>query len=131
MMRIRRDQLPPPLTITGDLGLLSDEAGARFHLADLEGVSVLQAPGRGVCAHEHLFVVTSAPGNAQLRAEVRTQLAGRAGVIFLLGVPGTEEVDKELVKENEVFGDILQGDFPDSYPHLSHKVIMSFIWVNK
>lgn len=53
-------------------------------------------------------------------------------MIFLLGVPSTDKQRNSSLEEESVqFGDILQGDFPDSYPHLSHKVIMSFIWTNK
>ena len=63
---------------------------------------------------------------------VREYLGGRAGIIFLLGVPSTEKQrNSSLEDESANFGDILQGDFPDSYPHLSHKVVMSFIWTNK
>ena len=54
-------------------------------------------------------------------------MRGRAGWIFL-----HDTLEKEnLREESEAFGDILQGDFPDTYDFLSHKVIMSFIWVNK
>ena len=62
---------------------------------------------------------------------VRGKLGRRAGLLFLHGT--LEDQDKEalLRKESDVFGDILQGDFPDTRPFLSHKVIMSFIWVNK
>ena len=60
---------------------------------------------------------------------VRKYLNSRAGWIFL---HGTREKNQEsLREENAAFGDILQGDFPDTYPFLSYKVIMSFIWINK
>ena len=63
---------------------------------------------------------------------VREYLGGRAGIIFLLGIPSTDKQrNSSLEDESAKFGDILQGDFPDSYPHLSHKVVMSFIWTNK
>ena len=61
---------------------------------------------------------------------VRRNLQGKAGWIFLLGT--TNEEDKpHLENESRTFKDILQADFPDTYPFLSYKVIMSFIWINR
>jgi len=129
---IRREQTPPPLSLTGGLGKLSDAQGATFHIADHDNVSILLSPCRDVCLHKHIFVITSAPQNIKLRNKVREYVRGRAGIVFLLGVPSSyEQRNSSLEVENDQHGDILQGDFPDSYPHLSHKVIMSFIWTNK
>ena len=54
----------------------------------------------------------------------------------MLGDPSQHQLslmeDKEILqKENVAFYDILQGDFVDSYPHLSHKVIMAYLWINR
>ena len=42
------------------------------------------------------------------------------------------EDDKlEKITENKFHGDILQGKFKDSYENVAHKVILSFIWINR
>ena len=67
---------------------------------------------------------------------VRSDLSKKAGVIFLLGKPSEQQLSEVkdedfLTKENRIFGDILQFDFQDSYPHLSHKVISAYLWTNR
>ena len=144
----RTPSQPPasPLNISYDVSSVT--SGPHFHLVERDNVSLLLSPDTDVCQHKHIFVVTSAAANRELRDEgelqccsaadlpgcdchlsrvVRDYLRGRAGWIFLHGT-----LEKEnLREESEAFGDILQGDFPDTYDFLSHKVIMSFIWVNK
>ena len=69
-------------------------------------------------------------GNQNL--SVRENLRGKAGIIFVLGNPSSDKQrNSSLEVENDQHSDILQGDFVDGYPHLSHMVIMSFIWTNK
>ena len=56
--------------------------------------------------------------------------------MFLLGDPSQHQLslmeDKEILqKEKVAFHDILQGDFVDGYPQLSHKVIMAYLWINR
>ena len=60
---------------------------------------------------------------------VRNYLKKKAGWIFLHGTGDKEQ--ESLKEESAAFGDILQGNIPDTYPYLSYKVIMSFIWINK
>jgi hypothetical protein len=74
------------------------------------------------CDMKHVVVVPSAPRNIGLRNTVRTQFRGKAFLIFILARPPTEDGDKLFDEENKTHGDILQGDFPDSY---------RFIWVKR
>ena len=41
--------------------------GEEYNIADMEGVQLIQEPGLGVCDHENVFIVTSAPNNKHLR----------------------------------------------------------------
>ena len=61
---------------------------------------------------------------------MRQQFDGKAGWMFLLGAKVNYNIET-LQQENEMFGDILQGDFFDGYQCLPHKTIMSYIWINK
>jgi hypothetical protein len=52
-------------------------------------------------------------------------------VIFLLGKVNDEELKKNLEREDQLFGDILQSTVPESYATLSYKSISGFIWINR
>ena len=67
VIRIRREQTPPPLTLTGDISLLSDAEGKTFNIVDRDNVSILLSPELNVCQHNHIFIITSAPQNIRLR----------------------------------------------------------------
>lgn len=83
-----------------------------------------------------LIIVTSHPGHVSLRQAFRTSLPSRVlskiGVrrMFLLGRinPFQEnylQVDQSVVEtEHQQYGDIVQGDFIESYKNLSYKHIM-------
>ncbi|GFU60319.1 lactosylceramide 1,3-N-acetyl-beta-D-glucosaminyltransferase [Nephila pilipes] len=49
-------------------------------------------------------------------------------VVFLLGT--TNKFQKEIVKENEIHRDIIQGDFLDSYHNLTYKHTMGLSWAS-
>ena len=51
--------------------------------------------------------------------------------MFILARPPTEDMDKILDEENKQHGDILQGDFADSYSTVPYKTVMGFIWVKR
>jgi hypothetical protein len=76
-------------------------------------------------------IAPSAPRNTGLRDTVRKQFKGKAFVVFLLARPPTVDGDKLLEKENTIHGDILQGDFSDSYSTVPYKTVMGFIWVKR
>ena len=41
--------------------------GEEYNIADMDRVQLMQEPGLGVCDHENVFIVTSAPNNKHLR----------------------------------------------------------------
>lgn len=52
-------------------------------------------------------------------------------VVWLLGTTSNATLQKELEKEMEEYGDLLQGDFVDHYVNLTHKGAMGFKWVSE
>ncbi|KAF0313047.1 Beta-1,3-galactosyltransferase 5 [Amphibalanus amphitrite] len=95
------------------------------------------------CAAEEdvtmLIVVTSHEGNQRLRSAWRRLLPaeelGRLGArrVFLLGRPSQQEgytsVNESLVElESSQYGDIVQGDFSESYRNLTLKHLMGLRW---
>ena len=51
-------------------------------------------------------------------------------VIFCVGLSKDQDVNKKLIKENQIYNDILQGDFNDSYQVLINKSLMVFKWIS-
>lgn len=56
---------------------------------------------------------------------------GTVRVVWLLGMTSNATLQKELEKEMEEYGDLLQGDFIDHYVNLTHKGAMGFKWVSE
>ncbi|XP_077525492.1 beta-1,3-galactosyltransferase 1-like isoform X1 [Amblyomma americanum] len=79
-----------------------------------------------------LIFVTSAPSHREARDAIRdtwglhSYLAHRnSKVMFLLG---RSPYDPEIKAESQVHGDIVQGDFIDSYDNLTLKSVMMLHW---
>ena len=49
----------------------------------------------------------------------------------MLGRPEDGQKQEKLREENKKHGDIVQGDFLDTYHHLSYKAIMGNLWVSQ
>ncbi|XP_014676210.1 PREDICTED: beta-1,3-galactosyltransferase 5-like isoform X2 [Priapulus caudatus] len=82
-----------------------------------------------------LILVHSAPGNAAERTAIRqtwgyaTDNYGvRVRTAFLLADPRSERMQRELVGEAARHGDIVQGNFVDSYRNLTYKLMMGMKW---
>ena len=56
---------------------------------------------------------------------VNTKLA------FMLGYSVTAGDQEKLRNESIEFGDIVQGNFVDSYKNLTYKTVMGHLWVSK
>ena len=107
-----------------------DESHQGFHLFDQQNVRMLPSPTTP-CDMEYVVLAPSAPGNTKLKEKLRTQLRGAAALVFILPRPPTEDMDKILAEENNQHGDILQGDFADSYSTVPYKTVMGFILVKR
>ncbi|XP_074385914.1 beta-1,3-galactosyltransferase 4 [Zonotrichia albicollis] len=83
-----------------------------------------------------LILVPSAPPHLQRRLAVRDTWGGPwagsgappARTVFVLGTPGDPREQRELLAESRQHGDILQGDFADSYANLTRKTLLLLRW---
>ncbi|XP_058518125.1 lactosylceramide 1,3-N-acetyl-beta-D-glucosaminyltransferase [Ochotona princeps] len=90
-----------------------------------------------------LLFVKTAPENYDRRSAIRrtwgneryvwSQLHANIKTLFVLGVPNPlkgEELQRKLVWEDEMYRDIIQQDFVDSFYNLTLKLLMQFSWAN-
>ena len=56
---------------------------------------------------------------------------GDIKVVFLLGQPGTDGEQEEVLSEYLDHKDIVQGSFIDSYKNLTYKHSMGLLWATK
>ena len=131
-IRERRQDVSHVVDIPHELSLmLMSSDPDQFHVMDRHNVSLLMSPDPDhLCHHDPVVIVTSAPANSELRAEVREQFRGKAAVLFLLGAT-TEQLQHDLKEEHLKFNDIIQIDVVDSYTNLPYKTIFSFLWINR
>ena len=52
-------------------------------------------------------------------------------VVFLTGLSKQDKVNKNLAVESEIYGDIVQANFQDTYKNLTIKTIMGFKWISQ
>ncbi|KAH7971142.1 hypothetical protein HPB49_019499 [Dermacentor silvarum] len=52
-------------------------------------------------------------------------------VVFLLGMTPDQEVQRKVLTEHNIYGDIVQGDFVDSYKNLTYKTVMLIRWARE
>lgn len=79
-----------------------------------------------------LILIHSAPQNFRKRLTIR-QTWGSLNdpglrIMFLLGAVSKPKLQSGLEMENQHFGDILQGNFSDSYRNITYKHVMALKW---
>lgn len=78
-----------------------------------------------------VILVHSAPENLSKRRTIR-ETWGRKDkhslLIFLLGAVKDANLQNSLERENNLYGDIVQGSFVDSYRNMTYKHVMGFKW---
>nr|XP_012592410.1 lactosylceramide 1,3-N-acetyl-beta-D-glucosaminyltransferase [Microcebus murinus]XP_012592411.1 lactosylceramide 1,3-N-acetyl-beta-D-glucosaminyltransferase [Microcebus murinus]XP_020142057.1 lactosylceramide 1,3-N-acetyl-beta-D-glucosaminyltransferase [Microcebus murinus]XP_020142058.1 lactosylceramide 1,3-N-acetyl-beta-D-glucosaminyltransferase [Microcebus murinus] len=90
-----------------------------------------------------LLFVKTAPENYDRRSAirktwgnekyVRSQLNANIKTLFALGTPNPlkgEELQRKLVWEDQMYHDIIQQDFIDSFYNLTLKLLLQFSWAN-
>uniref|UniRef100_A0A8D2B1X6 Hexosyltransferase n=1 Tax=Sciurus vulgaris TaxID=55149 RepID=A0A8D2B1X6_SCIVU len=90
-----------------------------------------------------LLFIKTAPENYHRRSAirrtwgseeyVRSQLNANIKTLFALGTPNPlkgEELQKKLVWEDQIYNDIIQQDFVDSFYNLTLKLLLQFSWAN-
>ncbi|XP_076275523.1 beta-1,3-galactosyltransferase 1-like isoform X3 [Rhynchophorus ferrugineus] len=79
-----------------------------------------------------LILVPSAPGHAEHRLNIRgTWGFPKKGIklVFFLGMVIDQQLQEEIEMESKLYGDIIQGNFIDSYHNLTYKTVMSLKYV--
>ncbi|XP_028144431.2 beta-1,3-galactosyltransferase 5-like isoform X1 [Diabrotica virgifera virgifera] len=74
-----------------------------------------------------LILVFSATSNVKKRHTIRStwgQVEKNKKLLFMLGDPGSPKQQKDLEVESLLFGDIVQGNFRDTYKNLTYKHVM-------
>ncbi|XP_032731346.1 lactosylceramide 1,3-N-acetyl-beta-D-glucosaminyltransferase [Lontra canadensis] len=91
-----------------------------------------------------LLFVKTAPENYYRRSAIRktwgnekyvqSQLNANIKTLFALGTPANplmrEELQRKLVWEDQVYSDLIQQDFADSFYNLTLKLLLQFSWAN-
>ncbi|NXV58540.1 B3GT4 galactosyltransferase, partial [Molothrus ater] len=128
--------VPPPRP--GCLGLLSGGSGDVPRGSPRPPKVLLSPPPCSAPAPFLLVLVPSAAPHLQRRLAVRDTWGGPwpgepsgappARTVFVLGTPRDPQTQRELLAESRQHGDILQGDFQDSYANLTRKTQLLLRW---
>lgn len=83
-----------------------------------------------------LIYIHSAPSNFKNRIIIRETWGKRAlfpqiRLVFMLGSTRDQEVSDKVNMESEIYHDIVQQNFDDSYRNLTLKCLMALDWVTK
>lgn len=102
--------------------------------------SYILNPGYSVCDNDNssvyiLVYVHSGPSNYQRRVVIRETWASRIlfpelRLVFMIGQTLDKNVMKAIEYENEMYRDIVQEDFIDSYKNLTYKGVMALKWIS-
>ncbi|OWF49090.1 UDP-GlcNAc:betaGal beta-1,3-N-acetylglucosaminyltransferase 7 [Mizuhopecten yessoensis] len=55
----------------------------------------------------------------------------RVRLVFLLGTYSLEGEQWRIEKEVKLYHDIVQGNFVDSFDHITYKIVMAFNWIDR
>ena len=89
------------------------------------------------CIHLIIFICTKIDNFAARDALRKTWLShsfgnkGKIRYVFLIGRGENEDLQSKLQDESEIYGDMVQEDFVDSYENLTLKTIMGLKWVSQ
>lgn len=119
---------PPPIS-------LDELPSSDFHtLIDLDKFTFLMNQDACNALTEHpliLILIHSAPKNWHKRNVIRETWGRedrRARMLFLLGAVSEPSLQHKLVQENNIFQDMVQGNFHDAYRNMTYKHVMAFKW---
>ncbi|XP_063972016.1 beta-1,3-galactosyltransferase 5 isoform X2 [Diachasmimorpha longicaudata] len=82
-----------------------------------------------------IIVITSAPSHTEARTAIRKSwgLLGQrtnVSVVFILGMTGDPKLESHLQREQKLYGDMIRGQFLDSYFNLTLKTISMLEWID-
>jgi hypothetical protein len=129
-----------PTTKTTTASAIINPYRPRDHIVNPHDFSYIQNPGYTVCNSSNssvyiLVYVHSGPTNYQRRIVIRETWATRTlfpdlRLVFMIGKTLDQNIMKAIQYENELYQDIVQEDFIDSYKNLTYKGIMALKWIS-
>lgn len=113
-----------------------------FHKIELNklnphGYSYILNTSNDLCTSNKITLialVTSAAENFEKRSAIRatwanSELFPSMETVFITGLSKNDTINKKLANESQVFGDIVQEDFLDTYNNLTIKTVGAMKWV--
>lgn len=120
--------------------LLVNPYRPRDHIVNPHNFSYILNPEYSVCGNSNspvyiLVYVHSGPTNYQRRVVIRETWATRTlfpdlRLVFMIGKTLDANTMKAIAYENELYQDIVQEDFIDSYKNLTYKGVMALKWIS-
>jgi hypothetical protein len=107
------------------------------HIVNPHNFNYILNPGSTVC-QDNVYVIVyvhSAPAYYQRRILIRETWATRnlfpdIRLVFMLGQTTDDKIMQAIEYENDLYQDIVQEDFFDSYRNLSYKAVMALKWIS-
>ena len=107
------------------------------HIVNSHNFNYILNPGSIVC-QDNVYVIVyvhSAPSYYQRRILIRETWATRnlfpeIRLVFMLGQTADDKIMQAIKYENDLYKDIVQEDFFDSYRNLTYKAVMALKWVS-
>lgn len=114
-----------------------EEFSSDEHLIDFANFSyTIEQPSCGE-ATQGLILIHTAPDHFEKRSVIRETWGGVCSVqdsplrlIFALGGVQNDSLQRSLIEEQALFGDLLQGNFLDTYDNITYKHVMVLKWFN-
>lgn len=107
------------------------------YIDTLKEISYIVNPGERICARDQLLIaafIPSAVDNNEKRFALRQTWARRQEqirFIFVLGKSLNNSIlNSKIIEESNKYGDIVQGDFLDTYQNLTLKTIFGLKWMS-
>ncbi|KAH8384276.1 hypothetical protein KR200_008012 [Drosophila serrata] len=118
--------------------ILKDENFTNMeHLMDFTNFTyTIEQPSCGLQT-QGLILIHSAPNHFEKRSVMRETWGGFNSLqdsplrlIFALGAVQNDSMQTSLVEEHSLYGDLLQGNFIDTYVNITYKHVMVLKWFN-
>ncbi len=117
---------------------LNSEESIQLNLTNPHPYRYLINPGDSVCSNQKVLLlafVTIAVNNFDQRSIIRTtwsnsKMFPHIKTVFMVGTSKSAEVNQKVFFESQLYGDLVQEDFMDTYDNLTLKTIMGFKWAS-
>jgi len=118
--------------------------GLENDIQKLENRSYIINPGEKICGKnkgENILIMSFNPSkttNFNQRQAIRNTWTNKnfkenslLKNVFIIGLSPDQTVNKRIQLESEIFGDIVQGNFIDTYRNLTFKTILGIKWMSE